>query len=150
MSVPSDKPHLKYESVDAWVKGENVPPEFLGVADEEARSRYITQYGELRRHLFAKHLATLTQEEQAQFEQGSHPSLSHAFADRAQPIAEEFQRELQRLGFVARVELGWYHFDRIVFSVVLATNPTPEEHERLPWLFRGFEALYLLEDTAQE
>jgi hypothetical protein len=144
-----DKPHLKYESVAAWMEGENVPAGFFGIADDRLRDLYITQYGELRRHLFAKHLATLTPEEQRQFEQGDHPSQSHAFADRAQPVAEEFQRELERLGFVARVELSWYHFDRIVFSVTLAKVPTAEEKERLPWVFRGFEAMYFWEDAVQ-
>jgi hypothetical protein len=142
MSVPSDNSHLKYESVAAWMEGENVPPLFLSIADEELRGKYIKQFGELRRHLFAKHLATLTPEEQAQFEKDEHPSQHHAFADRAKPIAEEFERELRRLGFVAKVELGWYHLDRIVFSASLETTPTPEERDRLPWLFRGFEAKY--------
>jgi len=149
MAVPSDKPHLKYESVAEWMKGENVPPRFISIANDELRNKYITQYGELRRHLFAKHLATLTPEEQAQFEKGEHSSQRHAFADRAKPIAEEFERELLQLGFVAKVKLGWYHCDRIVFSVSLAKRPTPEENERLPWLFRGFEAKYSWEETAQ-
>jgi hypothetical protein len=35
----------------------------------------------------------------------THP-LRHVFAERAQPIVEEYQRELQWLGIVARVELG--------------------------------------------
>ena len=138
-----DKPHLQYESVAAWMAGENVPPAFLSVTDDKLRDKWITEFGELRRHLFAKHLATLTRVEQVQFQKDEHPSQHHAFADRAKPVAEEFQRELQRLGVVARVELGWYHLDRIVFSVFLAEQPTDEEYERLPWLFRGFEALYL-------
>jgi hypothetical protein len=150
MTAPVDKPHLKYESVAAWMEGENVPTEFLNVADDKLRDMYIRQFGELRRHLFAKHLATLTPEEQLQFEKGEHPSLSHAFADRAKPVAEEFQRELERLGFGARVELGWYHCDRIVLTVLLAKWPTAEQYERLPWLFRGFEALYLPEDNIQK
>jgi len=150
MSASSDNPHLKYESVAAWMKGENVPPKFISIADDELRNKYVTQYGELRRHLFAKHLATLTPEEQAQFEKGDHPSLRHAFADRAKPFAEEFQQELRRLGFVARVELGWYHLDRIVLTAYLAKKPTPEENDRLPWLFRDFEAKYFPEDIAKK
>jgi hypothetical protein len=142
MSVPADKPHLKYESVAAWMAGENVPEAFLSVADSELRDKYIREFGELRRHLFAQHLATLTPAERAQFENDEHPSQHHAFADRAKPIAEEFERELRDLGFAATVELGWYHFDRIVFSVSFASPPTPEERERLPWLYRGFEAKY--------
>jgi hypothetical protein len=145
-----DKPHLQYESVAAWMEGENVPADFMSIADDELRDMYITQFGELRRHLFAQHLATLTPEEQREFEEGEHPSQSHAFADRAQPVAEEFQRELQRLGYAARVELGWYHFDRIVLTVLLAEWPTAEEREHLPWLFRGYEALYLPDDTIRK
>lgn len=144
-----DKEHLKYESVAAWMKGENVPPLFMSVSDDTLRDKYITQFGELRLHLFAKHLATLTREEQLQFEKDEHPSQHHAFSDRAKPVAEEFQRELHGLGVLARVELGWYHIDRIVFSVTLAKEPTTEEFERLPWLFRGFEAKYHIEDAVQ-
>ena len=145
-----DEPHLKYESVAAWMKGEDVPEEFAQLADDKLRDVYIAQCGELRRHLFAQHLATLTPEERRQFDKCEHPSQSHAFADRATPVAEEFQRELQRLAIAARVELGWYHFDRIVFTVILADVPTAKESERHPWLFRGFEAMCIVEDTNQK
>lgn len=140
---PADKPHLRHSSIAEWFKAEGLVGPLVNIADEAERERRIHEFGELKRFLFAKHLATLTPEERRQFEKGDHPSQTHSFADRAKPVAEEFRRELQQFGVVARVDLGWYHLDRIVLSVALAENPTAEEYEQLPQFFRGFEAKYI-------
>lgn len=85
MSVASDKPHLKYESVTTWMEGENVPPLFMSIADDELRDKYITQFGELRRYLFAKHLATLTPEERGRSSRKTniHPSTTRLLTERS-------------------------------------------------------------------
>ena len=75
-----DKRHLEYDSVDEWMAGENVPDNFISVKDGQLRDKYITEYGELRRHLFAKHAATLSTEDQQKLNDGNHPSQSHALS----------------------------------------------------------------------
>ena len=90
---------------------------------------------------FAKHLKTLSDEEQLQFKQGTHPSQSHRFDDRAQPFVALLQEHLANLGFPAKVCLGMYHMDRIVLSADLEADPG-ERRSELPWVFRGFEIKY--------
>ena len=137
------KRHLKYDSVDDWMAGENVPDNFATVEDEQLRDKYITEFGELRRHLFAKHAATLSAEEQQKLNDGEHPSQSHAFASDAEPYCELFDAHLKTLGVNAvEIVLGWYHMDRIVLTTTLEQSDL-ESQNKLPWLFRGFEVLYI-------
>jgi hypothetical protein len=135
------KRHLRYPSLEAWLKGEGLTEPFSANADPVERDRRITEYGELRRHLFAKHIKTLSPEEQRQFDEGAHPSQSHRFADRAEPFVALLREHLASLGFRSNVSVGWYHFDRIVLSADLEADPGPRRSE-LPWLFRGFEIKY--------
>jgi hypothetical protein len=111
------------------------------IPDPVERDRRITEYGELRQHLFAKHIKTLSRQERREFKQGTHPSQSHRFADRAEPFVALLREHLADLGFPGKVCLGWYHMDRIVLSADLDEDPGERQRE-LPWLFRGFEIKY--------
>ena len=135
------KRHLGYPSIEAWFKGEGLTEGIVEIADPVERDRRITEYGELRRHLFAKHMKTLSAEEQRQLKEGSHPSQSHQLADRAEPFVALLRDYLASLGFPAKVCLGWYQLDRIVITVDLDADPG-EGYAQLPWLFRGFEIKY--------
>ena len=136
--------HLQYESVEDWMNGENVPMGFIKEPDPVLRDKYIRQYGELRRHLYAKHVATLPREEQRAINDGCHPSQSHRFADDAQPYCEQLERHLRTLGLdVADVHLGWYHMDRIVLTAETPEHLDAGRFRELPWLFQGFEVKYI-------
>jgi hypothetical protein len=135
------KRHLRYPSVEAWFKGEGLTEAAFKIADPVERDRRITEYGELRQHLFAKHIKTLSPEEQRQFEKGTHASQSHRFAEGAEPFVALLHKHLANLGFANKVCLGWYHMDRIVLSAELDADPGQRRSE-LPWIFRGFEIKY--------
>jgi hypothetical protein len=135
------KRHLRYSSLEAWFEGEGLKDPFSAAADPTERNRRIMEWGELRQHLFAKHINTLSREEQRQFREGTHPSQSHHFAERAEPFAASLQAHLAALGFTATVDSGFDHGGRIVLSAELDTDPK-ERRPELPWLFRGFEIKY--------
>ena len=136
---PADKPHLRHSSVAAWFKAEGLTGPLSQIADEAERERRLHEYGELERFLFAKHLASLPEAEQQEYRAGTHPSQSHRFRDRAQPTARQLQEELASRGYAAKVEIGFYHIDRIVLYAELSRWPSEEEWPSWPWFFRGFE-----------
>lgn len=139
-----DTAHLQYDSVEDWMTGENVPMGFITEPDTELRDKYIRQYGELRRHLYAKHLGTLPADGQQLIDEGRHPSQSHRFADDAQPYCEQLDRHLGTLGLdVSGVHLGWYHMDRIVLTVETPEHLDGAKYRKLPWFFQGFEVKYI-------
>jgi hypothetical protein len=72
----------------------------------------------------------------------THPCQSYGYQDRARPIAQELQGELSRRGYDTKVEIGFYHLDRIVLSAKLSRWPSEEEWASCPWYFRGFEVKY--------
>jgi hypothetical protein len=135
------KRYLRYESVESWIEGERLTTPITQIADPVERDRRITEYGELRRYLFAKHIKTLSSEEQRWFAEGTHPSQSHRFAARAEPFASALRDHLVNVGVPAVVRLGWYHMDRIVLSADLDNDPGDRRSE-LPRMFRGFEIKY--------
>jgi len=135
------KRHLRYASVEAWVQGEGLTEAVFKIADPVERDRRITEYAELRQHLFARHIKTLSPQEQHEFKRGTHPSQSHRYADRAEPFTSLLREHLADLGFPCEVFLGWYHLDRLVLSADLVDEPGQRQRE-LPWLFRGFEIKY--------
>lgn len=135
------KRHLRYSSIEAWQKGEDLTESLPQIADPAERDRRFNEYCELRQHLFAKHIRTLSREERRAFQQGKHPSQSHRFADRAEPFVASLRKHLGSLGFASKVGLGWYHMDRIVLWAELDEDPGERQRE-LPWLFRGFEIKY--------
>ena len=100
--------HLQYESVEEWMAGENVPTGFIMEPDPGLRDKYMCQYGDLRRYLYAKHVGTLSPEVQQAINAGSHPSQSHGFANAAQPYCELLECHLKSIGLnVTDVQLGW-------------------------------------------
>jgi hypothetical protein len=133
--------HLRYPSIEAWFEGEGLTEPIIKIADPVERDRRLTEYGELRRHLFAQHVKTLPAEEQREFEVGTHPSQSHRFADRAEQFVPLLREHLAYLGFTGRVDLGAYHLDRLILAANLDEDPGDRRRE-LPWLFRGFEVKY--------
>jgi hypothetical protein len=138
----SQKRHLRYRSLEAWYKGEGISGSLFQIADPEEQDRRLNEYAELRQHLFRKHLATLSSEEQRQFDEGAHPSQDWDYADAAKPFCPRLREHLAQLGFNAEVNLGFYHFERIVLCADLEADPG-ERRSTLPWLFRGFEVKYL-------
>ena len=139
--------HLQYDSVEDWMTGETVPMGFIKEPDPILRDKYIRQYGELRRHLYAKHVATLSPDVQQAINDGCHPSQSHRFADEAQPYCELLQHHLESVGLdVSDVHLGWYHMDRVVLSVETTEQLDASRFRKLPWLFQGFEIKYMSSD----
>ena len=137
---PEDKPHLRHSSLAAWFRAEGLTGPLVNTIKDEAElNRRLHEYGELERFLFAKHLATLPEVEQQEYQAGTHPSQSHRFRDRALPIAQQLQEELAQRGYAAKVEIGYYHLDRIVLSAQLSRWPSEEEWPSWPWFFRGFE-----------
>jgi hypothetical protein len=49
---------------------------------------------------------------------------------------------LAQRGYAAKVEIGFYHIDRLILYAELARSPTEEEWPSWPWFFRGFEVKY--------
>ena len=137
---------LSYESLEAWQEGEGLPKNWLQHSDDRQRDIWLTQFTELRQHLWSLHIATLPEEEQRQFDEGVHPSMSHKFSDRALPFAVALKEELAKQGYGAEVKIGYYHCDRIVLSAVLDRTP-PGRTKSVPWLFHGFEVHYRFPDT---
>jgi len=100
----------------------------------------INRFAKRRQRDFNHHLSTLPKEEQRQWADGSHASQSHDRAERAQPIARQFEDELRNRGLDAGVEVGYYQMNRLVLSVDLRSPPT--DKAKLPRFFRGFEVMY--------
>jgi hypothetical protein len=139
---PADKPHLRHSSVAAWFKAEGLVGPLIKIANESERERRLHEFGELERYLFAKHLASLPEAEQKAYQAGTHPSQSHRFRDQALPIAKQLQNELLQRGYTAKVEIGFYHLDRIIFWAELSHWPTEEEWPDWPWFYCGFQVKY--------
>ena len=122
---------------------ENVPENFVQISDKSLRDKYITEFGELRRHIFAQHAATLEESEQDKLKNGTHPSQSHDYAEEARPYLDRLRIHLQSLGVnPIEMQLGCYHFDRIILSVDLDGTISDDAVNSLPWLFEGFEVFY--------
>jgi hypothetical protein len=139
---PADKPHLRHSSIAAWLQAEGLTGFLSEIADEAERDRRMREYGELERFLFARHLASLPVAEREEFRAGTHPSQSHRFLDRAEPVAQELREVLAARGYAARVEVTFYHLDRIVLYAALPRRPGEGEWPSWPWFFRGFQVVY--------
>lgn len=135
---PPDQSHLKFDSLEAWAKGIELPEDWTRHPDQTQRGLWWEQYSELKEHLWQKHIRSLSDEEQKQFKDGTHPSMSHAFYERAQPYCDLLRDDLKRQGIEAVVKIGFYHMDRIVLSAYLAELPLGGLPGS-PWLFHGFE-----------
>ena len=133
-----DQGHLAYDSLEAWAAGIGLPADWMKHPNQAQRNVWWKQFAELKQHLWQKHLSTLTQEEQRQLKDGTHPSLRHEYEERALPFCKLLEAELERQGLKSVVKIGFYHMDRIVLSTYLSELP-PGGLPGSPWLFRGFE-----------
>jgi hypothetical protein len=141
--------HLTYDSLEAWVEGEHLPKDWTKHTYIAQRKLWWNQFAELKQHLWTCHLTSLSEVEQQEFKNGTHPSLSHEFSDRAKPFIIELQNELARFGYKAEVMLVYYHLNRIILGATLDKTP-PGRSRGVPWLFRGFEVQYRFPDTHDE
>lgn len=129
--------HLRYSSVFAWTEAEKINGP---IADAKLQNRFNDQLGELRRHLFNKHLATLSVAEQEQLKAGSHPSQSHQKVKDADEFAALLHSELLQHGFDIQVQPGCYHMDRVILSLFPDENVNRIKLAKVvPQLFRGYE-----------
>jgi hypothetical protein len=134
------KKHLQYESVLAWIEGEKIPVPFTEIKDEKLKDKYFDRLGELRRHLFDKHLKTLSQTERDQLKAGTHPSQSHEKVKDAKEFAEALHSQLFQHGLNVNVVPGCYHMDRVILSVRVDADVSRESLIKLvPQFYRGFE-----------
>lgn len=132
--------HLSYPSVAAWMEAERIPADFVNIPDAAERDRVIGQYGELRRHLFEKHVRTLPPDEQTRLAQNRHPSQSHERMPEARRYADALREQLREVPFVRAVGLGAYHCDRVILCVEISPEVGEDEAlSRIPLLFSGFE-----------
>lgn len=131
--------HLRYDSIDEWMGREHITS--LDHPENPAlQERLFHQLGELREHLWRRHLASLTSEERRQLETGQHPSQSHSRYEQAKPIFEEFRARVELLPYVAEVFMPAYHVDRLVFRVKVTKDVDwLTWHKDIPQFYRGFE-----------
>ncbi|MEO0588891.1 MAG: hypothetical protein AAF078_14785 [Planctomycetota bacterium] len=87
-----------------------------------------------------RHKKTLSDEEVASLHDGSHPSLSHDRDADAREILKGLEDELRSRSLSAQVELGYYHLNRLIFTVEFPA--TPPDPKQLPRFFHGFEVFY--------
>ena len=138
------KKHLKYDSVDAWIEGEKIPIPFSTVKDEKLCDELFTKLGELRQHLFNRHLEQLSETEREQLKAEEHASQSHEHIETAKVIAKELAIELSRHKYVVDVFPGLYHMNRIVLDVVIENKSSLKlATKTVPQFFKGFEVMTL-------
>ncbi len=138
------KRHLRYDSVDAWIEGERIPTPVTSIKDEKLRDDLFTKLGELRQHLFNKHLEQLSETERQQLKTGIHASQSHEKLNVAKEFAEELRSKLSQCGVDVSVIPGKYHMNRVVLNVMVDANvPKARIAKDIPQFFHGFEVLVL-------
>ena len=129
-----------YGSFHDALLANGVEENFHQIVDFEERNRQIKLFDKFRWNAFEGHLTTLSAEERNAFKSNTHPSQSHKFKEQAQEILKELKEDLKDLSFVQDAKLGFYHGDRIVFSITLNDDCDFEEcYKKLPWLYKGFE-----------
>jgi hypothetical protein len=133
--------HLEYTSTASWFHGESVPKGF-GVEYGSGRRPdfkiYVTQYCELRQHLFDKHLKTLPDEIQKQLKSGQHPSQSHSKIKQAETVLQRLKNLLSGLDFIKDVSIKNAQMNLVQFNVILENEPTLEQAEMIPEYFEGY------------
>ena len=128
----------EYDSLEAWAAAIGLPDDWTRHPDTAQRDIWWKQYAAVKQQIWERHVASLSPEEQRQFKDGSHPSLSHSRAELARPFCSCLEAELASRGIESVVKLGFYHMDRIVLSAYM-TQPPVGGFPGSPWLFRGFE-----------
>jgi hypothetical protein len=135
-----DIKHLSYNSVNAWIVGENIPMPFSKIEDDKLRDEIFTKFGELRKHLFNKHLEELSETERSQLDTGKHASQSHEHFEVAKTVAKSLAIELSNLKLVTNVFPSLYHMNRIILDVTIDGEPSFKDAAKvIPQFYRGFE-----------
>lgn len=135
------KSHLKYTSTSSWFHGESVPKGFAleyGSGRRPDYKVYVTQYRELRQHLFDKHMKTLPDEIQTQLKNRQHPSQTHAKKQQAEPVLQRLKDTLSGFDFVKDVSIKMAQMDMVQFNVSLKNEPTIEQAEMIPEYLEGY------------
>lgn len=144
MIWPFGKRYLRYRSKLEWILGEQIPTPFSVIQDRKRFDEVVFQYGELRKHLFARHLKTLSSEQRDLLSAGKHPSQDHALTQAALPYADKLGEKLRHLHFVSKVGVGTYHGNRNVLDVfVYGIDLLDRRLLEVPEFFDGFEVLIL-------
>jgi hypothetical protein len=135
------KSHLEYNNISLWIHGESVPKGFFveyGSGRRPDFKVYISQYCELRQHLFDNHIKTLPDEIQKQLKSGQHPSQSHSKIMQAEPVLQRLKDTLAGLDFVKDVSIKNAQMDLLQFNVILKNEPTLEQAEMIPEYLEGY------------
>jgi hypothetical protein len=135
------KSHLEYTNISSWVQGESVPKGFgleYGSGRRPDYKIYMTQYCELRQHLFDNHIKTLPDEIQKQLKCRQHPSQSHSKIKQAEPVLQRLKNNLAGLDFIKDVSIKNAQMDLVQFNVILKNEPTLEQAEMIPEYWEGY------------
>lgn len=135
------KSHLEYTSISGWLHGESVPQKFAleyGSGRRPDYKVYMTQFCELREHLFERHIKTLPEEIQKQLESGQHPSQSQANIGQAEPVLKRLKDILSGLDFVEDVSIKRAQMNLAQFNVIVKDEPTLQQSEMIPEYFEGY------------
>ena len=119
---------------------EHIPTPFSAIQDPERLNEVMTQYGELRKHLFDAHVETLTPEQQSLLNEGKHPSQAHALTQQALPFADALAKKLSHLPHVREVKVATYHMNRnLLYVYVTDMDLLDSRLSGIPDFFEGFE-----------
>ena len=135
------KSHLEYTSISSWIHVESVPRGFgleYGSGRRPDYKIYMDQYGELRQHLFDKHIKTLPDEIQKQLKSGRHPSQSHSKIKQTEPVLQRLKDIVAGLDFIKDVSIKKAQMDLVQFNVILKNEPTLEQAEMVPEYLEGY------------
>lgn len=151
MPWPFTKRHLRYGSIRAWISGEEIPTPFSAIKDPKRLDQVMTQFGELRKHLFDLHSRSLSKQQQKLLNEGRHPSQAHALGSASLPIAKALEDKLRHLQFVKRVGVGAYHCNRNVLDVFVSGIELSDSRlAEVPDFYEGFEVLVMNEQRKSE
>jgi hypothetical protein len=140
MNWPFSKRHLRYGSLREWIVGEQLPLPLTAISDQKKRDKVMTEYGELRKHLFNVHLNMLSNEQQRALQAGKHPSQDHALTAEAAVFAEALAKKLEHLSFVRKVSVANYHLNRNLLYVFVSDIELLDPRlSEVPDFFEGFE-----------
>lgn len=104
------------------------------------RTRRIENVNWLRRRAWKRHERTLDRDTRASLREGTHASQSHSRADELLPVLHRFREQIGTPPWLDEIDFGWYHLDRIVFSVIINnTAAYAEAVAATPQFFEGVE-----------
>lgn len=111
---------------------------FIKIEDADERDQQFKKYSFVRDRFYDLHLRSLSSRERRQFADGTHPSQCHSRSELVLPTCRRLEAYLSELGLPVEVSPGFYHFNRIVLTTNLVSNPLGRRNE-IPWLYYGYE-----------